>query len=298
MKPHVIAASLAALTALAAAPAVAKDGPQVRVRHAVARMVVIVEDRADVAVEIEQGSSGLPAPRVTRTGNEIRIDGGLGRRVAGVNVGDAIRNCEAGSGGGGQPGEGASVEVRGIGRVNLSAAPLIVVRTPRVVDVSVEGAVFGAVGRGASSIDLGNGGCGVWTVANTDGHMSLSQGGSGAIRAGTSGTLDIAVGGSGSVTAGATRDMEVAVGGSGDVAVARVDGPGEVAIGGSGDVLIRDGAMTRFEVSIGGSGNVDYRGATGDLEVAIAGSGDVRVGSATGNVSRSIVGSGNVTIGR
>ena len=73
MKPVVASAFIAAVAALAA-PAFAKPGPEVEIRHAVARVAVIVEDRTDVAVEVEQGTSGLPAIQVSRVGDEVRIE--------------------------------------------------------------------------------------------------------------------------------------------------------------------------------------------------------------------------------
>lgn len=294
MKP-VIASAVVFAAAAMAAPAFAKE-PEVEIRHAVARVAVIVEDRTDIAVEIEQGTSGLPAPRVTRDGANVRIDGGLGRRGF-MNRGDGIRNCNSGSGNQATPGEGATVEVRNVGRVSLSDAPLIVIRTPRAVNVDASGAVFGSVGRGATSIDLGNGGCGYWNVANADGPVSLSIGGSGDMRAGTSTALDISIGGSGSVTAGATGALEVAIGGSGDVLVARVDGRTDVSIGGSGDVDIRAGTAPDLSISIAGSGDVNFGGVAGDVDVSLVGGGDVNVARATGSVSRSIMGGGDVRIG-
>ena len=93
-----VSTALAATFAFAAAPVKAQE-TEVRVRHAAARMVVIVENRADIAVEIEPGTSGLPTPTVTRVGNEVRIDGNLGRR--------AFRNCRGGSSDARQPGDGA-----------------------------------------------------------------------------------------------------------------------------------------------------------------------------------------------
>ncbi len=297
MKP-VIASAVIAAVAVMAAPAFAKpgDGPAVEINHAVARVAVIVEDRADIAVEVEQGTSGLPAIQVTRVGNEVRIDGGLRRRGF-LNRSDGIRECRSGPDNAARPGDGASVEVRDHGRINISDAPLIVIRTPRQVDVSASGAVFGSVGRGASSVDLGSSGCGYWNVANTDGPVSLGIGGSGDIRAGSSTSLDISIGGSGSVTAGATRGLEIAIGGSGDVAVARTDGPLDVAIGGSGDVIVRDGTSPVVSISIAGSGDVSFGGVAGDVDVSIAGGGDVTIARATGSVSRSIVGSGDIRIG-
>jgi len=126
MKP-VISSAIVLAAAAMAAPAFASPGPEVEIRHAVARVAVIVEDRTDVAVEVEQGTSGLPAIRVSRDGNQVSIDGGLRRRGF-LNRSDGIRNCRSGAEDG-QPGAGASVEVRDIGRVNLSDAPLIVIRT-------------------------------------------------------------------------------------------------------------------------------------------------------------------------
>lgn len=287
--------SVAALAAVVATPALAKD-PEVDIRHAVARVVVVAEDRTDIAVEVEQGSSRLPAVRVTRDGHNVRIDGGLGRRGL-FSRGDGIRDCRSGPDTAQRPGDGASVEVRNVGRVNLSDAPLIVVRTPRNVNVGASGAVFGSVGRGATSVELGNAGCGLWNVANSDGEVSLSIAGSGDIRAGTSSALDISIAGSGSVTAGSTRALDVSIAGSGDVAVARLDGQMDVSIAGSGDVNVRDGTSPNVSISIAGSGDIAFGGVAGDVDVSIMGGGDVSIARATGAVSRSIAGGGDIRIG-
>ncbi|KQS56070.1 hypothetical protein ASG17_08520 [Brevundimonas sp. Leaf363] len=274
--------------AAVAAPASAAD---VEIRHAVARVVVIPEDRSDIAVEIEPGRANLPALTVRRRGGEVRIDGELGR--------NAIGDCSDEREGARLPGEGASVDVRGRGRIALADAPLVVVRTPRAVDINADDGAFGSIGRGASSIELGSGGCGAWTVANTTGRMLLAVGGSGSIRAGSSGELKAAVGGSGSIMAGPTGRLDGAIGGSGDITVARISGgQAKIAIGGSGDVLIREGDTPNLNVAIGGSGDVTYGGRAGTASVSIAGSGDVRVREVTGEVRRAVVGSGTVTIGR
>lgn len=288
MKPALVSAAAVGVLALAAvaAPAAAQE---VVIDHAVARVVVIPENRRDVAVEITEGPV-LPRPTVERRGADVRIDGGLGR--------DSVRECRNTDAAGRHPwGDGAVVEVRRHGRVNLADAPMIVIRTPLDVDVKAGGAVFGAIGRGAASVDLANGGCGAWTVANVDGSLDIAQGGSGSIRAGTSRRADIAVGGSGSVSAGATQSADVAIGGSGSVNLARAEDELEIAIGGSGDVLVRGGQVRRMEVSIAGSGDVDFRGVAGDLDATIAGSGDIRVARVTGDLNRTILGSGDISIG-
>lgn len=285
------AASFVVLAGLAVAvPASAKEGPELRLRDTVARVVVIVEDRADVAVEVQQGSAGLPPVRVSRAGDELRIDGGLGR--------NAIRNCSGGAPMPRQPGDGASVEVRGKGRVPMSAAPLIVVRSPRHVEVNIErGAVFGAIGRGASAISLGNAGCGDWTLANTSGDLELSLAGSGNIWAGESANLEVSLAGSGDITAGATRSLEANLAGSGNITAARVTGPVEASIAGSGNVIVRSDAGP-VSASIAGSGDVSVRGRASSVEASIMGSGNVNVGSVAGSVSRSVMGSGTVNVGR
>lgn len=291
-----VIASAIAIAALAG-PAFAQsgDGPEVEIRHAVARVAVIVEDRTDVAVEVEQGSSGLPAIQVSRVGNEVRINGGLSRRGL-FSGGSSIRNCRSGPSEG-QPGAGASVEVRDVGRVNLSDAPLIVIRTPRSVNVDASGAVFGSVGRGATSVDLGNGGCGNWNVANTEGPVALSISGSGDIRAGTSTALDVSLSGAGSVLAGATRELDVSVSGVGDIVIARVDGPADISLSGAGDVAIRAGAVPNLSVSISGVGDVDFDGVAGDVDASVSGAGDVSIARATGSVDRSVSGVGDIRIG-
>ena len=294
MKPAIAFAIVAAAAALAA-PAFAKPGPDVEIRHAVARVAVIVEDRTDISVEVEQGSSGLPAIQVSRDGAHVRIDGGLRRRGP-FSGGSSIRNCRSGPEDG-QPGAGASVEVRDVGRVNLSDAPLIVIRTPRTVNLDASGAVFGSIGRGATSVDLGNNGCGNWNVANTEGTVSLSISGSGDIRAGTSTALDVSLSGAGSVTAGATRDLDVSVSGVGDVVIARVDGPADISLSGAGDVAVRAGTVPNLSVSISGVGDVDFAGVAGDVDASVSGAGDVSIARATGSVDRSVSGVGDIRIG-
>ena len=288
MKPAALAFISTAFLATAAFAAPAMAAPEVKIEDAVARVVVIVEDRTDVGVEIVPGSGRLPAPHVTRRGDRVRIDGGLNR----------IRNCRPAVAGTEQPGDGASVEVRDFGRVELNDAPLIVIRSPRNVDVSAEGAVFGSVGRGASSVDLTNGGCGDWTVANVDGPADVTMGGSGALRMGASHSLDVVLGGSGSMTAGTTGNVDLTLGGSGEATIAAVNGEVDLTIGGSGKVAIRGGRAPKLSATIGGSGDVDFAGTAGDVDVTIAGSGNVRVGQATGHVSRTVMGSGDIVIGR
>lgn len=287
MKPIALAAAGLLISAFAASSATAQS---VEISDAVARVVVIVEDRQDIAVEIEPGRAELPELKVRRNGQKILIDGGLRRDV---------RRCRSGPAYARQSGEGASVDLRARGQVALADAPLILIRSPLSVDVSSEaGAVFGAVGPGATATAIGNGGCGDWVVANTSGQMRLAVGGSGRIRAGSSSSLRASVGGSGDILAGPTGTLDASVGGSGDITVVRVDGAVQLAVGGSGDIVVRDGSATSLSAAIAGSGDIDFRGTADKVDAAIAGSGDIRVARATGRVDRAVVGSGDIRIGQ
>jgi len=291
----VIAVSAAALAFVAAAPAMAQS---VEIEDAVARVVVIVEDRTDVAVSVEAGRADLPPLRVRREGSKTVVEGGLAQRRFMMRQ-SRIRDCRSGPAGATQPGQGASVEVRGVGRVSLADAPLIIIRAPREVKVAAGGGVFGTVGQGARGLDLKIGGCGDWTVPNVAGDVRVNIGGSGSALLGNSRDLEINIGGSGEVRAGTTGDFQVNIGGSGDVILAgATGGRGEVNIGGSGDVAVRGGRLADLGVNIAGSGDVVFDGTVGDLDVSIMGGGDVRVAEVTGRTERNIMGGGEVTVGK
>ena len=283
-----LAAAVGAFAASAALASTAQAG-EVEIRNTVARVVVIAEDRTDIQVSVDQGSSGLPAIEIRRRGDDVFIEGGLRRRIqdcrSNVFVGDPT-----------QMPSGVSVEVRDHGRVEMAQAPLIVIRTPMNVDIDAEGAVWGAIGR-ADNVELGAGGCGDWSVGNVQNSLSVAVGGSGDVRTGTAQALEVAVGGSGDVRTGAVTSAELAVGGSGDITVASVNGATDIAIGGSGEVTINGGRAPAMDIGIGGSGTVIFNGEAGDVDVAIAGSGDVRIARVTGRVERAIVGSGDIRIG-
>lgn len=296
MKAHLIAAASASVMAgLTLAQGAAAQS--VEVKDAVARVVVIPEDRRDIGVEIVPGRADLPALQVVRRGDDVRIDGGLGTRRLGLGQVNVLSRCESGDPEARQPGQGARIRVRGVGEVALEDAPMVVLRTPRDVDIETGEAVYGAVGPGARSVELHTGGCGQWTVANVSGPAAISVGGSGRVRIGEVQQLKASIGGSGSVTARAAHEVKASIGGSGDVRVGRVEGPIEVRIGGSGDVRLDSGRSEQVDVSIAGSGNVHFDGTAGRVAVATVGSGDVYIREVTGPISRSTVGSGKLRIG-
>lgn len=270
-----------AATVLGFAGAAAAD-PSVKIKDAVARVVVVPEARGDVKVEFLTTNKSLPL-NIRRDGSDVTVDGGLRRnRINGCNtvMGKTV------------------VHVRGVGDVKWEDIPQIVVRVPMDAEVGAAGAVFGSVGR-TDHLELSNAGCGDWTVANVKGKFELNQAGSGDTKAGSAGSAEINIAGSGDVkTQEIGGDLEINIAGSGGVTTASVNGKLEANIAGSGDVTISGGRSRSVEVSIMGSGDVDFGGEADAVEAHIAGSGDVRIAKANGPIQKSVAGSGQVIVGR
>src|ERR1700722_17654376 len=120
-----------ALSALAmAAPPPAVPGlaraASVELRNVYAKVEIIPEDRADVAVDLRASDGKLALPRVTRSGGEVLVDGGLwpNHHCGGIRSGHAV-------------------DVPGHGWMAASSALNITVHTPRDARVTVSGAVIG-----------------------------------------------------------------------------------------------------------------------------------------------------------
>jgi len=268
------------LAAVAVFGAGAAQAASVEVKDAVARVTVVPENRTDIKVEVISANPKLPLTVRTLAGRTI-VDGDLERK---------IRSCRGSA-------ERASVEVRGAGVFSYAEMPQVVIHTPRDVQLEAGGAVYGAVGR-AASLDLGNSGCGDWSVANVEGDAKISQAGSGDTRMGSAGSLRIRVAGSGDVaTADVKNGLDVSIAGSGSAHVKSASGPLEISVAGSGDVDIDGGKVTTMKVSIAGSGDVDFSGVADSLKARIAGSGDIRAAQVKGDVSKAVMGSGSVRIG-
>ena len=269
------------LAAAAAVTAGAADAaPGVEIANAVARVTVIPEARADVAVSVVKANPHLPL-KISRQGDKVIVDGGLGWRSP---------NCHTL---GGRPG----AFVWGVGAVGFNDMPQVVVRVPRQATVAAGGAVFGTIG-GADGVDLANSGCGDWTVADQAGPLRVRVSGSGDVYAGSAGSADVEVSGSGDVRVKVLRNgLTAGVVGSGNVEAASVNGPLRVRVAGSGDVEVHGGAVSDMDVSVSGSGDVRFGGVAGALEARVAGSGDISVARVTGPVSKHVAGSGDVSIG-
>jgi hypothetical protein len=293
----IVAAGTAALAAGSAEAA-----SRVEIKGAIARVIVVPEQRSDVKVEISGAIGGLPALQ-TSTGADGRtiIDGGLGGPGGGLFGEHRIRGCtgfrhETGPFNPLSPPDSIRIRVRGHDDVMLKDAPLITIHTPLDVEVSADGAVFGAIGRGAESVRLGDAGCGDWSVGNVHGRLKASIAGSGDILAGSAGDAEASIAGSGDIRMNAVANLKASIAGSGDVIVQSVTGSIQASIAGSGDIRVKSGQVDDLHASIAGSGDVNVDAPVKTVHASIMGSGDVRVASA-GSVSKSVMGSGTIYIG-
>lgn len=273
--------TLALLAAAVSATAVQAQ-PSIKIKDAVARVVVIPENRADVKVEFLTTNASLPL-EVRKDGDEVVVDGNLRmNRINGCNSRDGK----------------VWVRVRGVGNVSYDNFPQIAVRVPMDVKVKAGGAVFGEIGR-SGSVELANAGCGDWTVANTRGALKLNQAGSGDAKTGTAAWADINLAGSGDVSTQAIGgDLEVNIAGSGNVTTASIAGKLEGNIAGSGNITVAGGRSRSVEVNVMGSGDVSFNGEADSVDVSVAGSGDIRIAKVNGPVKKHVVGSGDVIIGQ
>jgi hypothetical protein len=259
----------------------ASAAPGVEIEHAAARVTVIPEARSDISVTVVHANPRLPL-KVTRVGDRVIIDGGLGWRSP---------NCHQLLG---HP----SVSIWLMGDFGWDSLPQVVIRTPRGVHVASGGAVFGVINAG-DSIDLASSGCGDWSVADQSGPLRVHLSGSGDVHAGSAASADLALSGSSNFTMKSARGgLSAAISGSGDVTAASVNGPLRAQIAGSGDIAVHDGTVGDMDVAVSGSGNVHFGGVARSLEARVSGSGDVSVARVTGPVAKHVTGSGDISIGR
>lgn len=280
MRALISLAAGAALLGLASTASAAEPG--VKIKDAVARVVIIPEARHDVKVEFLTRNASLPL-EVRVVGGQTVIDGDLRLK--------RIQRCEG-------RGEDVSVKVRDLGVIRWADIPQIAVRVPLNVSVGASGAVYGSIGR-SDSVELANAGCGDWTVANTKGKLEISLAGSGDTKAGGAARAEINLAGAGDISLQEVGDLEVSIAGSGDVKAAALRGGDiDVSIAGSGGVRVATGRARDLDVSIMGSGGVDFGGEADRVSLSVAGSGDIRVAKVNGPVKKSAMGSGNIYIGQ
>jgi hypothetical protein len=267
------AATLAGASATAATPSI-------QIRGAVARAVIIPEDRSDIQVTVVKANRAFPL-RVSRFGSAVFIDGDVRHRA---------RVCRRRLG---LP----TVEVRGRGELAYDAMPRLVIRAPADVSISAGEAVFGAIGRGRT-VDFANQGCGDWVIGNVARRLRISESGSGVVRAGSAQTADLSVAAAGRVFAREIRGgLKAFSTGAGNIDAVAVTGPLDARVAGAGDISVGAGRVTDLSASVAGSGAVNFGGVARSLHAQVAGPGVVSAAQVTGPVVRRVFGAGAVHIG-
>jgi hypothetical protein len=264
------------LSALALAPMAASAATEVELKDVAARVVVTPQDRPDVELTVAYGSAQVPKIMLHTDGNRLIADGKLKRAGCGPD---------------------GSAHVPGVGTVAAGDLPVIYLKVPMDAKVAAGGVTYGQVAA-SRTLELSEGGCGKWQVADVTGDAEINIGGSGDVIAGKAGKAEVNIGGSGNFRAASVSGLEGNIGGHGNIAIDRIDGNAEVNIGGSGNVDTAAGTIPRLEVNIAGSGSVKHGGTAGDVDVNIVGSGDVRIKTVTGRIDKSIMGSGHIVVGQ
>lgn len=224
--------------------------PALRVAVGSARIVVVPENRADVAIE------GSAAPfEVTREGLELALTDG-----SAPNDGAKCRPAAA-----------------------PADLPVVTIRTPLAVDIYSQGAVVGEI-RAAHSLRLASGGCGAWRAAASAGPAELVQAGGGSIALGEARMgLNARLTGPGSITVGnAAGPLSVDVEGRGQFrlgdgvtqrAFLHLDGPG---------VIDHRGRVGTLRAELEGSGDIRVATVTGQVQRKLQGTGEVTWGRPAG----------------
>ncbi len=264
----------------------------VELKHIVAKVVILPENRSDIAVSVIKTNPKLPIRVRQPFGGVTIVDGGSDDWWPRL-FGGHMSRCRVGP-------DATSVHVAGVGDFSEGELPQILVRTPMAARVASNGAVVGSL-PAAESLDLSVAGCDVWTIGNIQGRLKLDEAGEGRVRTGDLGSAEVSIAGTSSVTTKAiAHEYKVSIGGAGDLYSSAADGPIEVSIAGSGNVRINGGHTSLLKGSIAGDGCLTYEGTADHVAVSVAGKAKVHVAHVTGvngPVDDTIMGFGEIRRG-
>jgi len=251
----------------------------VDLRNVYANVEIIPEDRQDVAVDVRASDGKLPLPRITRSGADLLVDGGLKR----MNTCSGIR-------------PGRSIDIPGFGWMAASSAVNITVHTPRDAHVTTSGAIIGNV-RAAQSVDLRTDGCSQWSISDVSGTLSIRQEGVSKMLIGSAGKAVLDLSGLSHVELADVHDFSVDMSGMGKVYLKSISGPVDASLSGMGSVNIAAGRAERVKADVSGMGGFNLHGSASELDASISGIGGVHVDHVTGSVKKSVSGIGRVSVG-
>jgi len=250
----------------------------VELKNVYANVEIIPEDRADAAVDVRASDGRLSLPRVSRSGGDVLVDGGL----------SPLHSC-----GGIHPGQ--HVSIPGHGWLSTSSALNITVHTPRDAHVTVSGAVIGNVR--ARDFELSTDGCSQWRIADVSGTLSIHQSGAASIDAGAAGKAVLDLSGLTRVDLAAVHALNVDMSGMGKVRLKSISGPVDANLSGMGSVNIASGRAERVKADVSGMGGFSLRGSASELDADVSGVGGVHVDHVFGAVRKSVSGIGRVSVG-
>ena len=246
----------------------------------VARVVVIPEARSDIQVQVQPGRA-LPAPRVDRSGSNIRISAGLDVERCSSRNNDCMR-----------------VRVKGRGEFDIADAPLITIRAPRSFALRKEGgAVTGRIGP-TQDLTLAAGGCGHFALGDVAGTLDASLSGGAHASVGRVRAARLRASGGGAVEVQTTASLDADATGGGQVRVASVTGPVSADGSGGGGVKVDAGRTGLLRAGASGGGWVDFDGVADALDASASGGGRVSVARVTGRIDQRSSGGGSISIGR
>lgn len=235
-------------------------GPVILLR-ASARLIVIPENRADIAATIQPGAHGALGLKLRRVGAILVIEDAAPRTALQAPA-HAVSCHRSPSGPAVQDGDHVT---------STTDLPLVVARVPLDARISADGAVFGEVGP-SRRLSLFTRGCGDWRLAKTASSLSIYSEGDGIVdaagvdwgslmvhrvgqgrvlvRDGRAPQADIKNAGSGQVRYdGAANELDAAVSGPGEIRVRQVYGRVFGAVWGKGDIAFRRADGQQFCLS-------------------------------------------------
>jgi hypothetical protein len=271
------AIGVVACLAATAAPALA-SAASLEVKAVYAKLWVIPEDRADIAVDVRSPDHRLATPVVTRLGDKVVIDGRL----------RTMNHCNGIHLGFGLPG------FDGFGS---GSATNITVHVPRDVHLSVNGEVQGEI-KPARSLELTSDGCTRWRIDDVTETLSIRQSGASKIVSTSAAEARFNLSGVTDVDMTSARGLDVDMSGVGNVRLKTVSGPVSANLSGMGNVRIAGGHAGRVKADLSGMGGFTFGGAAASLDAEVSGVGGVTVQHVDGDVRKRVSGIGHVSVGR
>ena len=269
--------------ALLSAPAMADDGPVLKIENFIGTVEIVTSNTGKIVVNEADGAN------VMRSGGNLTIDDDISIRSYNCRYKKEKAYIGKGKWGWNSGGKGFR---------SIDEYPSVKISAPVGVHVEIDRSIlFGNVDDiGSAHLHIGS--CGDMTFGDVSGRLDLSVSGSGDVIMGSAGVSDISVSGSGDVTAKNLASADIHVSGSGDLELGDIAGATDIGSSGAGDVEI-DSIGGGLSLHSSGASDLEIDSVTGgDLTIRVSGSSDVTIKD--GNVDTLFIkasGASDVTYG-